>query len=144
MTPPDHSSRRDFLKQAGAGAIALAAGCKADATATSGADGGRGRVVVGHDDALVRMLGSAVQKLTGKTAAPEAWGSIFSPKDTVGIKVNCLGLPTHPAVVRAIVNCLLGAAIPPEQIIIWDRFDVELAAAGYKLSRSKSGQYLRQ
>jgi len=149
--PPDHTSRREFLKLTGAGAIALAAGCKADTTATSGAGRGRGRVVLGHDDALAggqlakhmdlmtRMLGSAVQKLTGKTTAAEAWGSIFSPKDTVGIKVNCLGLPTSPAVVRAIVNCLLEASVPPERIIIWDRFDVELAAAGHKLNRSRSG-----
>ena len=52
MLLPDHSTRRDFLKLTGAGVIALAAGCKADATATPGAGEGRGRVVVGHDDAL--------------------------------------------------------------------------------------------
>ncbi len=151
MLLPDHTSRRDFLKLTGAGAIALAAGCKADATATPGTGEGRGRVVLGHDDVLAggeldkhvdlmtRMLGSAVQRLTGKTSAAEAWGSIFSPKDTVGIKVNCLGLPTSPAVVKAIVNGLLEASVPAERIIIWDRFDVELAAAGHKLNRGGNG-----
>ena len=99
MTRQERSSRREFLKQAGAGAIALATGGNADATAVSDADEGRGRVVLGHDDALAageldkhadlmtRMLGAAAQKLTGKPTASEAWGSIFSPKDTIGIKV---------------------------------------------------------
>jgi uncharacterized protein (DUF362 family) len=64
---------------------------------------------------------------------------LFNPKDRVGIKVNTLGLTTQPAVVDAIVAGLRQAGVPARNIIIWDRFDVELSAAGFKLNKSSSG-----
>ncbi|MFQ6048908.1 MAG: DUF362 domain-containing protein, partial [Phycisphaerae bacterium] len=152
MRAGSETSRRQFLVQAGAGAIALAAGGRAGRglTGKGRPAPAKARVVIARDEALterlakqvplmVRMLGAAVQRLTGRPTAAQAWASIFSPSDVVGIKVNCLGLATNPAVVQAIVGCLRQASVPAEQIIIWDRFDVELAAAGYKLNRSASG-----
>jgi len=113
--------------------------------------GDRRRVVVARDERLAKghprehgellstMLDAAVMKLTGKADAKQAWSALFRPKDVVGIKVNTLGRSTHPQVADAIVAGLGKAGVPDRNIIIWDRFDVELKAAGYRMNRSSSG-----
>jgi uncharacterized protein (DUF362 family) len=102
----------------------------------------RGRVAE-HHDLLRKLLDAAVQKVTKTPDAPAAWRSLFRPADRVGIKVNTLGLSTQPAVVDAIVAGLLAAGLAPENILIWDRFDTELAAAGFKLNKSARGVQCR-
>jgi uncharacterized protein (DUF362 family) len=149
--PHRRTTRRQFLLGAGAGVIALATRCQRGVGLNQKPADQTARVVIARDDALthgqlddqvglmMRMLGAAMQRITGQTTPAAAWASLFSPKDIIGIKVNCLGLPTSPAVVQAVAACLRAASVPAEQIIVWDRFDVELAAAGYKLNRSTSG-----
>jgi uncharacterized protein (DUF362 family) len=61
---------------------------------------------------------------------------IFSPKDRVGIKVNCLSgrrMSTHLELVDALVERLLEAGIPDRNILIWDRLNSDLRQAGFKL-----------
>jgi uncharacterized protein (DUF362 family) len=96
-----------------------------------------------HTERLTRMLNAAIQKLVQSPTATSAWRQLFGPKDYVGIKVNTLGLSTQPAVVEAIVAGLRSADVPAEHIIIWDRFDVELAHAGFKLNKSGRGVQCR-
>ncbi|MFH0983498.1 MAG: DUF362 domain-containing protein [Planctomycetota bacterium] len=152
-------TRREFLAQVGAAAAGVMVCGPAEVTlaADAGAEepppSARAvpRVVIARDDALTRgrvdeqhdllrkLLDAAMQRLTGATEAAAAWRQRFGPKDRVGIKVNTLGLSTRPAVVEAIVAGLLAAGVRPENIIIWDRFDVELAAAGFKVNKSNSG-----
>jgi uncharacterized protein (DUF362 family) len=153
---PKRQSRRRFLAQIGATAAGLAldphlltaAGPRQNPPP-------RPRVAIARDDALTagrvsdhsdvlgRLLSAAMQRVTGATDATAAWKQLFRPSDRIGIKVNTLGLPTQPAVVDAIVAGLRAAGIPAEKIIVWDRFDVELAQAGYKLNRSGSGVQCR-
>lgn len=111
----------------------------------------KARVVVARDEALTRgkaeehrellakLLDAAVQKLTGQSESEAAWRLLFKPDERVGIKVNALGLATSPVVVEAIVGGLRQAGVPAENILIWDRFDVELVAAGFKLNKSGRG-----
>ncbi len=151
-------TRREFLRQAGATAagVALAAsGCRADPPPDKQAAPpprrDEVRVVIARDDALTRgavdehralirkLLDASMQKLVDAADAPTAWRRFFKPSDRVGIKVNTLGLSTQPAVVDAIVAGLRAAGVPAEYIVIWDRFDVELARAGYRLNRSVGG-----
>lgn len=151
-------TRREFLAQLGAAAAGAAVpGLAASALAAAPFDvlRPRGRVVIArhealsrgrpgeHADLLRRLLDAAVQKLTAASEAAAAWRGLFRPGDRVGIKVNTLGLATSPAVVAAIVAALRQADVPAEQIIIWDRFDVELAKAGFKLNKSSSGVQCR-
>jgi uncharacterized protein (DUF362 family) len=96
-----------------------------------------------HRELLVKLLDAAMQKLTDAPDAAGAWRKLFGPKDRVGIKVNCLGLSTQPAVVDAIVAGLRQVGVPAEQIIIWDRLDTELGKAGFKLNKSGSGVQCR-
>lgn len=88
---------------------------------------------------LVRdLLDEAACALTGIERPADAWACWFKPRDRVGIKVNCLGLPTSPAVGESLAGAITSAGLAPEQIIIWDRSDRELEGAGYRLRKSGS------
>ena len=80
------------------------------------------------------MVDRAITKLTAKSTVPEAWCSLVSTQDVVGIKVYSAPGPnsgTRPAVVAAVVEGLLAAGLPPKQIIVWDRQLVDLRLSGF-------------
>lgn len=80
------------------------------------------------------MVDRGITKLTGKTTVPEAWRSLVTTQDVVGIKVFSVPGPnsgTRPAVVAAVVEGLLAAGLPPKQIIVWDRQTADLRLAGF-------------
>ncbi len=148
-------TRRQFIQHLPA--TALAAGTVLGCRRTGGAlpvpmsTDGRSTVVIARDEALTKghprehvelmakMLDASVMKLTGLADAKQAWTALFKPSDVVGIKVNTLGRSTHPQVAEALAIGLRKAGVPAENIVIWDRFDAELEAAGYKLNKSASG-----
>jgi len=83
---------------------------------------------------VARLLNDAVAEAGGKTDPRRVWAGLFGPGDVVGIKVNCLagrGLSSHPKLVAAIVEALAGAGVVKKDIIVWDRAERELAAAGF-------------
>jgi uncharacterized protein (DUF362 family) len=83
---------------------------------------------------VIRLLNDSVAAFAGKPDAQSAWRSLFMPGDVVGIKVNSLagaGLASHPALVAAIVDGLASAGISMDRIIVWDRQEHELEAAGF-------------
>jgi uncharacterized protein (DUF362 family) len=152
------TTRRQFLTRAGAAAAGVAwagggdVGCAKEAKRVPPpASQPVPRVVLARDQALAKgavsehgallrkMLDAAMQRLTGAPDPSGAWRSLISPRARVGIKVNTLGLSTQPAVVDAIVAGLRQAGVPAENIVVWDRFDVELAQAGFKLNKSTAG-----
>lgn len=153
------TTRRQFLAQAGAVAASaamggLVPGCEA-APNENASRSAPARVVVARDEALTRgkvdehrdllrkLLDASMQRLTDAPDPATAWRRLFRPKHRVGIKVNTLGLSTHPAAVDAVVAGLRQAGVRPENIIIWDRFDVELAGAGFRLNKSGRGVQCR-
>ena len=116
------------------------------------ADPGRGtaptapsRVVVVHDaaatDAFVpqpekvrQMVQQGLTKVTGKPTVTDAWRSMVSPKDVVGIKVFTApgrDAGTRATVVAAVVEGLIQAKIPATNIIVWDKQRADLRRAGY-------------
>ena len=152
------STRREFLTRVGVATAGVALGgavtpgCAAEPRTTKGqTNTPPARVAIARDEALTRgricehaallrkIVDASLQRVTGAADAAGAWRSLFRPADRIGIKVNTLGLSTQPAVVEAIVAGLVGAGIPAENILIWDRFDTELAAAGFKLNKSARG-----
>jgi uncharacterized protein (DUF362 family) len=146
-----HTNRRQFLARSGTALASLAVPGLRRAWALDDSDPPASRVAIARDEALTRgmatehdallhkLLDAAMQRATGALDPPAAWRRLFKPTNRIGIKVNTLGLSTQPVVVDAIVAGLRRADVPAENIIIWDRFDVELAAAGYKLNKSASG-----
>jgi len=145
-------TRREFLARVGAATVGVALS-RSRLAAFAGVEtpSPASRVIIARDEALARgrvaehgallqkLLAASMQKLTSTSDAASAWRGLFGPKDRVGIKVNTLGLSTQPAVVDAIVIGLLEAGVAPKNIVIWDRFDVELAAAGFKINKSGDG-----
>jgi Domain of unknown function (DUF362) len=103
-----------------------------------------GRVIEVHDEkALIEnksdqkvidaMFEKGMTQLTGKSLE-ESFPLFFSNSDVVGIKVNPVGeglISTRPEVVSAIVAWLVKGGLPKKNIIIWDRFNIELKGAGF-------------
>ena len=80
------------------------------------------------------MVDRGITTLTGKTKVADAWLSLLSTNDTVGIKVFSEPGPnsgTRPAVVAAVIEELLAAGLPAQHITIWDKHQTDLRLAGY-------------
>jgi uncharacterized protein (DUF362 family) len=94
------------------------------------------------DSSVVRrMVDDLVMAATGQSTVSSAWGSLVKPSDVVGIKVCANGAPlfsSHPAVVNAIASGLATAGVPTQNIVVWDREERLLKAAGF---RSKNAGY---
>ncbi len=145
------TTRRRFMTQIGAAAAGVALPMPSWMTSVCAAGDPMSQVIVARDDVLTRgrieehadlvrkLLDASLQRLTGAADVVTAWRSLFKPADRVGIKVNTLGLSTNPVVVDAVVAGLRQADVPAENILVWDRFDVELQQAGFTLNRSVDG-----
>ena len=80
------------------------------------------------------MANRAITNLTRKATVSDAWRSLVTTQDIVGIKVFSAPGPnsgTRPAVVAAVVEGLLAAGLPPNHIIVWDRHITDLRLAGF-------------
>lgn len=80
------------------------------------------------------MVDRGIKSLTGKSTATEAWLSLVSTQEVIGIKVFSLPGPnsgTRPAVAEAVAKGLLAAGVPPRQIVVWDKSEVDLREAGF-------------
>jgi uncharacterized protein (DUF362 family) len=88
------------------------------------------------DPQMVRqMISSGMKSLTGDTDERDAWARFVSPKDVVGIKVNCSGAPrimSCPEIVANIVNSLVAIGLPPNQIYIYERFQGQMNSVQYE------------
>ena len=147
-------SRRHFLKYAGLGALGFIARPRLqpalERTLFPTADASD-VVQCFHEDAtsgstinepvVQMMLDESVMALTGIRHIGEAWKTLFpgiSDASVIGIKVNCASpqTPSTPAVVRCIGNGLAqmdvgGSLFKRNNIIVWERTNSELAAAGF-------------
>ena len=71
---------------------------------------------------------------TRGTNLADGWHKFVGTNDTVGIKVFSTPGPlsgTRPAVVSAVVHGLRDAGVPADKIIIWDKREDDLRAAGF-------------
>jgi uncharacterized protein (DUF362 family) len=87
------------------------------------------------DKATVKqMLARGITALTGDPRTEDAWARFISPKDVVGIKVNCSGAPricSTPEIVAGIAENLVAIGVPAKQIYVYERFDNQLQTVGY-------------
>jgi uncharacterized protein (DUF362 family) len=88
------------------------------------------------------MLDLGISKLYQTEDPQEVWNNLFSRRDVVGLKVNCLSgkhASTHIELVKAVIERLRKVGVEPGNIIIWDRLNQDLESADYKLNlRNKS------
>lgn len=144
-------SRRQFLKgTVGTVVAASLGGTFAEKAFAEGAN--KSRVVLLQDPAYFKdrkvegavarkMVDRMMCELTGKSSSGDAWKSLFSPKEKVAIKVNCLFPPvtTNPETVQAVVESMADAGFDPNRIIIFDRSDGDLTKCGFTINESSKG-----
>ncbi len=86
------------------------------------------------ENVVQTMVNLAITNFTHKATIAEAWRSLVSTQDVVGIKVfSAAGelSGTRPIVVAAVIHGLLDAGLPATNIIIWDKHADDLRAAGF-------------
>ncbi|PKO99750.1 MAG: hypothetical protein CVU13_04280 [Bacteroidetes bacterium HGW-Bacteroidetes-8] len=87
-----------------------------------------------QEEAAYRMLSEAMLSLTGEKKLKKAWRQFVGPKDIIGLKVNPVAgklLTTSHAVTKSVIRQLEEAGIPRENIVIWDRREMQLHETGY-------------
>ncbi len=85
-------------------------------------------------DLVRQMLSTGLKTLTGDARDDDAWARFISPKDVVGIKVNCSGAPricSTPELVGAIADRLVAVGVAPKQIWVYERFENQLRTVPY-------------
>ena len=81
------------------------------------------------------MVNRLVLAVTGQPDVAQAWRSLVSPNDKVGIKISAAGgelFTTHCDLVNAIVDGLVAAGHARGSIIVWDRSLGGIQEAGYR------------
>ncbi len=144
-------SRRDLLRTAATGVAAGA--LLGRALPSFGAEGDYAARVVcarsaaafagSNPDAAVvaRMLDAASGAFRGGSSG-DLWKSLFTADDVVGIKLNCISRAAKPnkELINAVVESLKTAGVRENNIIVWDRFEDQLARrARLKLNRTADG-----
>jgi hypothetical protein len=80
------------------------------------------------------MVDRGLTNFTSQPTVTAAWLSLVSTQDVIGIKVfSAAGMlsGTRPAVVAAVIRGLLDAGVPAQRIVIWDKHEEDLRAAGF-------------
>jgi len=84
-------------------------------------------------DRVYSMITRALTHVTGKSTASNAWRSLLSSQDIVGVKVFCgpgSTSGTRPAVVAAVIESMIAAGISTNKIILWDKHLADLRNSG--------------
>ena len=92
---------------------------------------------------LEQMLDQGLGNLYQNENPQQIWNNLFSKKDVVGIKVNCLSgekASSHILLVEMIIDRLKKCGIPPYNIIIWDRMNQDLESAGFDINQKNQSQ----
>lgn len=85
-------------------------------------------------DYVESMLRRGLLRVTGEATPRNAWLSLVSTQDVIGLKVYSRPGPnsgTRPAVVAAIAKSLIAAGMASTNIVIWDRDEADLREAGF-------------
>jgi len=87
-----------------------------------------------NNDIVQAMVDRGIIQFTGQTNLTASWLSLVSTNDVVGVKVysNAGAISgTRPAVVAGVIHGLIAAGVPPNNIIIWDKYLDDLRNAGF-------------
>ena len=142
--------RRQFLKEAAAGAMIISSGGLGMAGLDAEMEHTRkSKVVIARDPALhgtgtqpdekrvLDLLDRAMAAHTGHDRPVQAWKSVVPMDKVIGLKVNGLGgrgIATHPALILAIAERLQQAGVKPGNILVWDQNTPFLENCGMKVN----------
>ena len=99
-------------------------------------DAGAIRLFTPDPERVRALVDGALLQFTKTRDIGAAWKQLIRPTDRVGIKINSqpgVVISTHACVVDAVVEGLALAGVPRKQILIFDRYEHNLKAAGYPL-----------
>ncbi|UCB52106.1 MAG: DUF362 domain-containing protein [Candidatus Zixiibacteriota bacterium] len=91
---------------------------------------------------LAQMVEQGLCRLTSESSSEDAIRHYFSPKDKVGLKVNCLAgrmASTHPEIALVVAGQLKAIGVKEKNMIMWDRSSRELEEVGYSLNANGDG-----
>ena len=80
------------------------------------------------------MISKGMLELTGEKNLNKAWRTFVNPGEKIGLKVNPVAgkdLATSHAVVKSVIKQLTSSGIKKEDIIIWDRREMQLWECGF-------------
>jgi len=86
------------------------------------------------DKEAYTMIEKGMLELTGQKNIKNAWRLFVNPGEKIGLKVNPVAgkdLATSHAVVKSVIKQLTAAGIKKEDIIIWDRREMQLHECGF-------------
>ena len=89
-----------------------------------------------------RMYEAGIRVLTGESDPDAGLRRLFQPTDRIGIKVNTIGgkaISTRPDVSIPLASWLGERTVKAGNVVVWDRTNRELKAAGYRLTSGGSG-----
>ncbi|MBL7190997.1 DUF362 domain-containing protein [bacterium] len=106
----------------------------------------------GFSSSIIEMvMDEAIINLTGIEDTGTAWLSLFpniTASCVIAIKINCVmgdnPMSVHQEIVNIVIDKLTnmplsGGPLPPENIIVWDKYDENLTGAGYSLNYGGAG-----
>lgn len=137
-------TRRELALMLGAGALAGSAHGKSSRSSVQPGVVGLAEAKaalgkpLGAEAARLAMSG-ALKTAVGEESGVEAAAALFSPRDTVGIKVNCLAgkvLSPRVELVEALVDLIAEAGVDRRRIIVFERSNRELQRAGFTIRES--------
>ncbi len=92
--------------------------------------------------AVHRAFEAGLKELTGERTLANAWASLVSPDDVVGIKINGIGAPRISSSLASINETIAGlksAGVKENNIIVWDRMDRDFRRTGLAINRGSAG-----
>jgi uncharacterized protein (DUF362 family) len=92
---------------------------------------------------LSEMVKKGLCRLTSESKAEDALRHFVSPKDQIGLKVNCLAgkmASTHPEMALVCADLLKDSGVKAKDVVIWDRSESELEEVGFPLN-SKGDEF---
>jgi len=95
-----------------------------------------------NPEAVHRAFAEGLKEMTGENTFENAWSSMFSPDDVVGIKINCIGAPRISSSMESINETITGlksAGVKENNIIVWDHMDRAFRRTGLEINRSSEG-----
>ncbi len=148
------TTRREFLKETAlmaAGGMVLGGGAPAAGGRSAGPEKSLVVSVAAAEmlkdgaynpEAVHRAFAAGLSEMTGQKTLQNAWSSLVSPEDIVGIKINCIGAPKISSSLASINETIAGlksAGVKENNIVVWDRTDREVARTGLPINKGPAG-----
>jgi hypothetical protein len=89
-----------------------------------------------------KLLNAAMLQYTDTKDIASAWQKFVKPTDRVGIKIYTAPGPvmsTRKAVIETVLDGLESAGVTREHMVIFDRYSIQMEAAGFTLGKRKDG-----